>query len=260
MTAFKRRKSQYVLTMVTLFWMLAMILPVLAEGDGSGGGQNVSLGLATSTPADGAQNVALDTKIKLVFNKNVINMTVKENNLRCFSLYAGSAAVPINIQMADDQIYPELKREVTLVPRQALQAGTDYTVVISGALQAKSGAVLGQDIKVRFSTAAAQGEKPPAAEAGEKPAAQPPATVKQESTPQSDTQTAIVNGEKAAAPAETVKPQVKSKKSDKNQSESINKNKVDSSTAGKQTSWVWPVLIVTVIVLGAGYGYLRKKR
>ncbi|MGE5389452.1 MAG: Ig-like domain-containing protein [Deltaproteobacteria bacterium] len=240
------------LPIILLICLLISVYPVFAEGDGSGGGQNVPLGLASSSPANGVQNVSPDIKIKLVFNKNVINMTVKENNLRCFSLYAGSVSVPLEVQMADDQIYPELKRDVTLVPRQRLQPGNDYTVVISKALQAKNGAVLGQDVKIRFKTAAVEKAATSASGNEEKTTGEAPATVKEDSVSKPENRTAVENGEKAV-PSETGKPEVKP--------ESINKKlpakTVDSS---KHDSWIWPVLIIVIIVLGAGYGYLGKRR
>ena len=31
-------------------------------------------------------DVSLDTQIKLIFNKNVVNLTVKDNNSKCFKL------------------------------------------------------------------------------------------------------------------------------------------------------------------------------
>jgi hypothetical protein len=150
----QKTRSSLVLALVVLF-CLFLTLPVLAEGgsgDGSGGGHNTPLGLASSNPADGASNVAVNTQVKLTFNKNVINMSVKDNNVKCFALYNNGLQVPINVIMADDQIQPEYKREVTIAPRQSLQPGSSYTLKISPELQAKSGAVLGQDVKVSFTT------------------------------------------------------------------------------------------------------------
>lgn len=151
----QKSRSSLVLALVVLF-CLFLTLPVLAEGgsgDGSGGGKDIPLGLASSDPADGASNVTVDTQIKLTFNKNVINMSVKDNNVKCFALYNNGQQVPISVIMADDQIQPEYKREVTIAPQQSLQPGSSYTLKISPELQAKNGTVLGQEIKVSFITA-----------------------------------------------------------------------------------------------------------
>ncbi|MBP8820180.1 MAG: Ig-like domain-containing protein [Syntrophomonadaceae bacterium] len=148
-------RSSLVLALVVLF-CLFLTLPVLAEdgsGDGSGGGHDAPLALAASNPADGASNVAVITQIKLTFNKNVINMSVKDNNVKCFALYNNGQQVPINVIMADDQMQPEYKREVTIAPQQSLQPGSSYTLKISPKMQAKSGSVLEQEVQVSFTTA-----------------------------------------------------------------------------------------------------------
>lgn len=153
-------KLPIVLLMMFLLNLFS-VLPVWAEagtGDGSGGGQNVALGLASSSPADGATGVAVTGQIKLTFNKNVINMSVKDNNLKCFALYGNGQQVPINVVMADDQIQPEYKRLVTVVPQQPLKPGSKYTLKIAPELQAKSGAVLGREATVTFTTAGVSGE------------------------------------------------------------------------------------------------------
>jgi len=253
--------------LVALICLLISAGPLRAEGDGSGGGQDVPLGLVSSTPANGAQNVALDVKIKLVFNKNVVNMTVKENNQRCFSLSAGTVAVPVDVQMADDQIYPELKRDVTLVPRQALKPGTSYTVVISRALQAKNGAVLGQDTKIRFTTVAAPGVNPPAASGGEEkvlPPSRPDGTSRTESGTDDAKKETVSNSEKAKISSDEVKPDVKLAAPSKTRVEPGANGPSSTSSSpvqtSKQTAKRWPIFIATIILLGAGYWYLRRKR
>ena len=47
-------------------------------------------------------------EIKLSFNKNVVHMTVCDDNKQCFALYAeDGTAVPLEVIMADDQMEPE---------------------------------------------------------------------------------------------------------------------------------------------------------
>jgi len=255
------RATRWGLTIVTLLLLMAWALPVLAEGDGSGGGQGVPLGLASSSPADGAQNVALDTQIKLVFNKNVVNMTVKENNLSCFTLYAGNAVVPAEVRLPDDQIYPELKREVILAPRSGLQAGTDYTVVIAKSLQAKNGTVLGQDVKIRFSTAAAQAALPPVAATEEKTAVNSPAAQKQESVAPTGGKAAAESGGKPGT-LENREPELKADSSDKSQPQPIDKQTLPAAQKSKawyDNSWISGALVIIVMALVA-YRYLKKRR
>lgn len=151
-TAAFRRKTT---TLLLLFCLLSFALPALAgEGDGSGGGKGEPLALLRSEPADGAVGVTLPVTIRLYFNKNVINLAVRDNNQKCFALYAADGTkIPITVGMADDQIEPEKKREVALYPLVDLKPGTQYIAVVGSGLTAKSGVVLGKDVSIRFTTA-----------------------------------------------------------------------------------------------------------
>lgn len=122
------------------------------NGDGSGGGKGEPLELVSSTPGDGEKGVALDTEIRLSFSKNVINMMVKEGNLKCFSLFAENEPVEIKVVMADDQVEPEFKRDVVLVPVDGLQPDKNYTIKIAPEFQSKSGEALGKELEINFST------------------------------------------------------------------------------------------------------------
>lgn len=256
------KQVRWGVTIMTLLLLMVCALPVLAEGDGSGGGQGVPLGLASSSPADGAQNVALDTQIKLVFNKNVVNMTVKENNLRCFTLYAGNVVVSTEVRMPDDQIFPELKREVILAPRSGLQAGTDYTVLIAKSLQAKSGAVLGQDVKIRFSTTVDQAAVPPVATTEEKTTVNSPAEQKQEGVAATDSQATAESEVKPGTVVGNRETELKADSSDKSQPEPVEKQTLPSAEKTKawyDKSWI-SVALVTIVLALAGYRYLKKRR
>ncbi|MGR6837039.1 Ig-like domain-containing protein [Syntrophomonas erecta] len=131
----------------------AYTMPVWA-GDGSGGGKNQPLALVTSVPAHGQSNVSLPVEIKLTFNKNVVYMTVRDNNQQCFALYSEDGQqVPADIIMADDQVEFEKRRDVIVKPRVGLQPGITYTVKVSPQLESKSGVNLGQQAVVSFTTA-----------------------------------------------------------------------------------------------------------
>lgn len=136
---------------------LLTALPALAgNGDGTGGGKGNPLSLVSSTPAGGQKDVSLPVEIKLTFSKNVVHMSVNDNNRNCFSLTTSAgSAVPVEVVMADDQIEPEKKNDVVLKPLQSLQPGTEYVVRISPELQSKSGVTLESQVSVAFTTAAA---------------------------------------------------------------------------------------------------------
>lgn len=65
-----------------LFWPC----PVYAEGGRSGWVSDDPLILVSSLPADGQKDVAVDPVIKLTFDKNVIDLTARDNNRPCFTL------------------------------------------------------------------------------------------------------------------------------------------------------------------------------
>ncbi|MGI6128865.1 MAG: Ig-like domain-containing protein [bacterium] len=141
---------------------LLVVLSILAaplvnagtgSGDGSGGGKGNALSLAESSPADGEQDIPVAIEIKLVFNKNIVHMTVHDENKQCFSLYtADGIAVPIEVIMADDQMEPEKRRDVILKPQKELAPGTTYKVRVAPTLRSKSGVTLGTETVVTFTT------------------------------------------------------------------------------------------------------------
>ncbi len=146
-----------IIIVVMLSCMLAA-LPLLAagQGDGSGGGKDIALGLDSSFPADGQKNVTVTGDIKLTFNKNVIFLGIREANKTCFSLIASDGKqIPIEVIMADDQTTEgfEKRRDISVRPVQKLQPGTGYVVKVSPKLQAKNGSSLGHEVMVSFITA-----------------------------------------------------------------------------------------------------------
>lgn len=154
------RQGKILFLFLLLFFLPAFFYPGTiptvraGQGDGSGGGKDQPLALALSAPADGQKDVLTTTEILLTFNKNVVHMTVCENNKKCFALFtAGGSQIPVEVVMADDQIEPEKKRDVRLKPLQGLEPATSYTISILPELQSKSGAIAGQEILVSFTTA-----------------------------------------------------------------------------------------------------------
>ena len=150
----QKLKMWPILVLAIIGCLLLMALPALAgEGDGSGGGSTVLLGLASSTPANGQTGVELQPLLKLTFNKNVINLAIRDANKKCFTLVTSAGSVvPIEVIMADDQLYPEEKRNISIKPLQALQPGTAYTLKISPELTAKNGTSLGHVVTLNFVT------------------------------------------------------------------------------------------------------------
>ncbi len=162
----------FVLLIVLMLALSPGVCALAEGGDGSGGGSGNPLTLDWSTVPDGSTDVPTDVTITLTFTKNVVNFTVRDNNMGCFTLVdSGGSRVPIAVIMGDDQVDTSIKRIISISP-DPLSPGETYTLIISGNLQAKNGTYLGSDIYLTFTTAGAQ-ETPPPAE--ETPTEEPPA-------------------------------------------------------------------------------------
>lgn len=132
------------------------IPPSDGNGGGNGGGKSEPLAMMWSSITDGEQGILLKPTIKMVFNKNVVNASVRDNNLKCFTLKEpDGSSVPMEVILADDQTEPDKKNDVVIIPNNDLKPNTTYTLTISSELKAKSGAVSGKEIKIVFTTAGA---------------------------------------------------------------------------------------------------------
>lgn len=120
-------------------------------------GKSGAFDFIESTPVNSAKDVELDGQIKLLFNKNVVNFTVKDNNEKCFSIKdAGNKEVPIDVIFADDQVEPDKKREIILCPKKPFDENTTYVIHISPTLKAKNGDSLDRDVAISFTTLSLQ--------------------------------------------------------------------------------------------------------
>ena len=144
-------------TFLALLMLLFSAFPAFAEGGngdgtGDGAGRENPLTLASSSVPDDAQNVDPNARIVLTFTKNVVHFNVKENNLQCFSVTDSKGnAFPIRVVMGDDQVDPEAKRIVTIVPQSPDRAGETYTLTVKKGLTAKNEEnVLEEDVNLRF--------------------------------------------------------------------------------------------------------------
>ncbi|HAU31988.1 MAG: hypothetical protein XD78_1867 [Desulfotomaculum sp. 46_296] len=149
-----KTRGRFLVILLAAVFCFVIASPALSgQGDGSGGGQSNPLILVSSNPTDGQKDVELPVLINLSFSKNVINMTVSDNNRKCFSLYsADGVLVPVEVIMADDQIEPEKKRDIAVKPLQDLKPGTSYTLKVSQELRSKSGVCLENPVSINFVT------------------------------------------------------------------------------------------------------------
>ncbi|MBR4767016.1 MAG: Ig-like domain-containing protein [Clostridia bacterium] len=147
------------------------------NGDGTGGGKDKPLVLDSSSVPNGSENVSPDAEIVLTFTKNVVHFTVRENNMKCFSMTDSKGNnVPIDVIMGDDQVDPSIKRIVTIKPKSPLTPGETYLLKIGGGVTSKSGVSIGKDTYISFTVANT------AATTTAKPTTKPATTVKPSTT------------------------------------------------------------------------------
>ena len=153
------RTRAYALSLALLLAVLSAFSVFGEGGDGSGGGENHDkpLVLDHCNITNGQENVDPNVRIEMYFTKNVVNIVVREENKKCFSVTDGSGnKVPITVEMGDDQVEPTdaVKRTVTIVPAAPYKAGESYLLKVSKGLAAKNGRdVLEKDIYIGFTIA-----------------------------------------------------------------------------------------------------------
>lgn len=144
-------KKKYLLIVLLLSCSFFSQL-VSAEG-GTGGNKDEPLSLVTSSITNGETNISIKPTIKLTFNKNIVNMSVSENNKTYFTIQkADGQTIPIDVVLADDQIEFEKRNDAVLIAKADLENGTNYSIVISPLLKSKSGISLGNEIRISFTT------------------------------------------------------------------------------------------------------------
>lgn len=142
-------KKMVVLMIVTLLLVSLFAVPVYA-GDGNG---DSALKLENSSVIDGESNVEIDREIILTFSNNVVNLKVKDNNVKCFTLLdSDENVVSIEVKMADDQVERDKRNDIIIAPVEELREGTKYTLVVSSLLTAKNGNKLDEELTISFST------------------------------------------------------------------------------------------------------------
>ncbi|OPX86447.1 MAG: hypothetical protein A4E53_02880 [Pelotomaculum sp. PtaB.Bin104] len=127
------------------------------KGTGTGEGLNagIALNLVSSSVADGDTGVPLDPVIQLDFNKNVVNVTVLENNSKCFHLIDNSGApVPVSLIFPDDQLQSTFKRSVFILPKENLKMNSKYELVVDSNLLAKNSTGIDNAYSITFETGA----------------------------------------------------------------------------------------------------------
>lgn len=262
-------KNKFGLWILILFIFMSIPFSYCEEGNNEvKEGKSGVFDFVESTPGNSAKDVELDVQIKLLFNKNVVHFTVKDNNLKCFSIKdAKNKEIPIDVVFADDQIEPDKKREIILEPKKPLDENTTYTIHISPKLQAKNGSSLDKDIFISFTTLSLQSnedssspkdkpvEKDPA-----KPASTAPVQKQEETTTDQEKESDNISQDDAdvsSSDFENEKEDTDSSKeegdiglesdTDLNDTDDDIEEQKDSDTTSKK--YVWIIVLGAVLIL-----------
>ncbi|MCL2121290.1 MAG: Ig-like domain-containing protein [Clostridiales bacterium] len=152
---FDLRRTTIKETVSFCFLCLLFVIPnagtaFASSGSDEGGGRGEPLVLVETSIVDGQMEA--EGMITLTFSNNVINESVRENNRRSLSLYdERQNEIPIEVLMADEQIQPDAKRDISVKPAVSLTPGAVYTLVVSQTMQAKNGAYTDKVYSIAFS-------------------------------------------------------------------------------------------------------------
>lgn len=144
----KNSKKRIIISL--LIFILSLNFMVLAgPGDGSGGGHKIPLALEKSSIKNG-DSLGNKPSIRLEFNKNIVNFKVKDNNIKAIKLYdSGNKQVPIVVDMKDDQVEPDKRRELTVSPKNPLSNGK-YKLTVDNSFSSKSDMKLKNAVSINF--------------------------------------------------------------------------------------------------------------
>lgn len=150
-----KRTFKIIAILLICFMLLSGTVMASGSGGGTGGGQNDPLALVASSVSNGAKDVAVNTTIRMEFNKNVTFDTVRAGNASAFSLKdkAGNA-VAVTVVLAESVNDAE-KNFANIQFPGGLKAGTEYTLTVATSLESKSGDNLLAPVVITFTTKAA---------------------------------------------------------------------------------------------------------
>lgn len=146
--SFKRPSLILVISLVVVL----AIWTISAVAQGSGKNPLVMEGLRmTDELNEEGQRMIV---IEFTFSKNVVNMVVSENNSKCFKVInkEGGNEVPLEVEMADDQIEREKRNNINLIIKNGIEPLKTYQIIVSPELESKSGEKLGEELVLEFMT------------------------------------------------------------------------------------------------------------
>jgi hypothetical protein len=109
------------------------------------------LNFIRSVPRNGAVNVSPSRKtMLLVFDKNVVNDSVWDNNRNQIRLFRGKIRVSIRVKRIPDTVDFSKRRNIYVTPVRRLRSLASYRLVVLPNLRSKAGETLGKTVTIRF--------------------------------------------------------------------------------------------------------------
>ena len=173
---------------------------------------------------DNATDVPVNPKLKVGFDKNVVNSLIWTTNSQSFSMKSGNnEAIPIKVTKVDDTVDFSQRQVIFVESVSPLKPGTSYQLIISPNLTAKNGVVLGKVITVGFKT---KGEALPQVPPTTTPIPKPVTPSPSPNTPNSSSgKTTVPNTVNPSSTADLTKPSISSESQDQsNDSTTISPN------------------------------------
>lgn len=153
MKKMRNLRRTFLLVILILFLGTGLWAAPKGGGDGSGGGYMFPLSLDSSTLRRNAVNVELRPEIKLSFSKNIAHMSVREaNKSYVYILDSKGKKIDSLVYIADDQVEPDKRRDLTITPKEDLRPGARYTLVVEKGVKSKSDFNLEDEVRIDFTT------------------------------------------------------------------------------------------------------------
>lgn len=109
------------------------------------------LNFISSIPKNKSTNVSTSLKtITLLFDKNVVDDSVWDNNRKQIKMWAGPFRISVRISRS--KLFSE-RRKIFVTPIKGLSPNVKYTIAIYPDLKSKAGQELGETVIVSFTTA-----------------------------------------------------------------------------------------------------------
>jgi LysM repeat protein len=148
--SYMRRKSALVAVFMVIAILFASMIPMMSWAEETPGQKPLNFvgayltEMSNNTSTTGADikttSVSVKPTIKVVFDKNIVNDAVWENNKKCVSLQDSSGInVATNVFRVSDAVNFNERQNIFMTPMKDLNPGAHYKIIIRPDLRAKNG-------------------------------------------------------------------------------------------------------------------------